>query len=348
MPKVASKRTALESKIPVACADEAAAVAFLEAQRWGGTPNCPRCGDTDVTMMKAKDGSRNARFLWRCHGCKQQYTVKIGTIMEDSPIPFRHWCLAFYRASASKKGISALQIQRETGLTYRSALFLMHRIRWAMAPANAQEPKLGGTVEFDETYIGGKPRYPARKDATVKYKGKAKDFDQRKTAVVGGVERDGRVKARVVRSTRAAETAEIVRDMVDASAHLMTDESVIYKVVGQEYASHKRVKHALGQYVRYTTDGVQVTTNRIEGFWAGLKRQLHGTHHAVSRKHLHRYVSEVEFKYNNRALTDGERTVKLIQACDHRRLTYAEQITDRDPETGHFIYGHRRPYGAEE
>src|SRR5215218_4269345 len=168
MPKVANKQTAVETQIPMACADDAAAVAFLEAQRWGDTPNCPRCGDTDVSMMKAKDGTRNARFLWRCRGCKQQYTVRVGTIMEDSPIPFRFWCLAFYRASASKKGVSALQIQRETGLTYKSALFLMHRIRWAMAPANEQESKLSGVVEFDETYVGGKPRYPARKDANVK------------------------------------------------------------------------------------------------------------------------------------------------------------------------------------
>jgi transposase-like protein len=346
MPNVTRKSSPLDAKIPAACSDELAAVEFLEAQRWGDTPNCPRCGDTDVRKMLAKDGTRNARFLWRCKGCKQQYTVRVGTIMEDSPIALRHWCLAFYRAAASKKGVSALQIQGETGLTYKSALFLMHRIRWAMAPANEQESKLTGVVEFDETYIGGKPRYPARKDSDVRYKGKARDFSDRKTAVVGGVERDGRVKARVVRSTKAPEMAEIVREMVDPSADLMTDESVIYKTVGQEYASHKRVKHALGQYVKYTADGEQITTNRIEGFWAGLKRQVGGTHHAVSRKHLHRYVSEAEFKYNNRALSDADRMVKLIQASDHRRLTYAEQTSTRDAETGHFIYGHRRPYGG--
>lgn len=342
MPKVANKLSPLEASIPLACSDEAAAVAFLEAQRWGDAPNCPRCGDTDVSMMKAKDGSRNARFLWRCRGCKSQYTVKIGTIMEDSPIPFRFWCLAFFRAASGKKGVSALAIQRETGLTYKSALFLMHRVRWAMAPANENEPKLSGIVEFDETYIGGKPRYPARMGATVRYKGKAKDFDMRKTAVVGGVERDGRVKARVVRSTKAEPMAEIVRDMVDPSAALMTDESVIYKVVGREYASHKRVKHALGQYVKNTADGQQITTNRIEGFWAGLKRQIGGTHHAVSRKHLHRYVSEAEFKYNTRDLTNGERTVKLIQSADHRRLTYADQTSNY--ANGRLIYGHGNIY----
>jgi transposase-like protein len=333
MPNITRKSSPLDAKIPAACSDELAAVEFLESQRWGDTPCCPRCGDTAVTQMKAKDGSRNARFLWRCKGCKQQYTVRVGTIMEDSPIALRHWCLAFYRAAASKKGVSALQIQGETGLSYKSALFLMHRIRWAMAPANENESKLTGVVEFDETYVGGKPRYPAQFS-----RGPAADFADRKTAVVGGIERDGRVKARVVRSTKVAVMADVVRDMVEPSAHLMTDESVIYKTVGQEYASHQRVKHRVGQYVRYAKNGAQVTTNRIEGFWAGLKRQIGGTHHSVSRKHLHRYVSEAEFKYNNRTLSDADRMVKLIQATDKRRLTYAQLRSNR-AKNGDFIYG---------
>src|SRR5262245_32681869 len=108
MPNIVRKSSPLDAKIPKACSDELAAVEFLEAQRWGDSPNCPRCGDTNVAQMKAKDGTRNARFLWRCRGCKQQYTVKIGTVMEDSPIPMRHWCLAFFRAASSKKGVSAL------------------------------------------------------------------------------------------------------------------------------------------------------------------------------------------------------------------------------------------------
>ena len=204
LPKVANKKTELEQRIPLVCADEGAAVAFLEEQRFGETDAyCPRCGDTDVAQMKAKDGSRNARVLWRCRGCKQQFTVRAGTIMEDSPIPLRHWCLAFYRACASKKGVSALQIQRETGLTHKSALFLMHRIRWAMAPANEQEPKLsanGGIVEFDESYVGGKPRDHQRyvKPGGTYKSGPATDFADRKPPVVGGIERDGCVKARVV------------------------------------------------------------------------------------------------------------------------------------------------------
>lgn len=324
MSRVASGKTVLEAKIPVACADEAAAVAFLEEQRWGGTPNCPRCGDTDVAMMKAKDGSRSARYLWRCKGCKQQYTVRVGTIMEDSAIPFRIWCLAFFRAASSKKGISAMQIQRETGLTYKSALFLMHRIRWAMAPANDREPKLGGNgevVEFDETYIGGRPRRISyRADGRARL-GPAYDFSKRKTPVVGGVERGGRIKLRVVENTKRDGLTGHVRDMVDPAAHLTTDERRGYITVGREYASHQTVKHKDGEYVR----GV-VSTNRIEGVWAGFKRQINGTHHSASRKHLHRYASEVEFKYNTRALNDGERLVRLIQESTGRRLTYKQQV----------------------
>lgn len=348
MPKVAHHRTELESKIPAACADEAAAVAFLEEQRgWIADADavCPKCGVVgESRRMKAKDGSRNARYLWRCGACKAQFTVRVGTIMEDSPIPMRHWCLALYRACASKKGVSAKQIERETGLTYKSALFLMHRIRWAMAPANENESQLGqngGTVEYDETYVGGKPRGHVRYQQEIKPDGTRKlgpavDFADRKTPVVGGVERGGRVKVRVVPNITTDTLAQHVRDMVDTTAHLHTDQSQGYKAVGREFAVHERVRHNAGQYVRYTTDGTQVTTNRIEGFWAGLKRQLLGTHHAVSRKHLHRYLSEAEFKYNSRDLTDGERTAKLIRFTVSRRLTYRQQVAKNRDRFGRF------------
>jgi transposase-like protein len=322
MSKVASPKTALAARIPRACSDEAAAVAFMEEQRWGDTPACPRCGDTDVVQMKAADGTRNARFLWRCHGCKKQFTVRVGTIMEDSPIPIRHWCLAFFRACSSKKGISALQIQRETHLTYRSALFMMHRIRWAMAPANEKESKLRGTVEFDETYVGGRPRLKSfhHWDGRVK-KGPPADFEDRKTQVIAGVERGGRVHARVVIDRKEKMLKDQVREMVDPSARLMTDESTVYKGLGSEFAGgHDTVHHRRYEYVRD-----DVTTNTIEGFFAGLKRQIGGTHHSVSKKHLHRYVAESEFKYNSRDLDDSQRTVRAIQGAERKRLTYKEQ-----------------------
>jgi transposase-like protein len=349
--KVGGAKTDLEAQLPLACASEPHAIEFMERQRgWTSEADavCPKCGvvGESYKMKDAKTGERNARYLWRCRACKSQFTVKVGTIMEDSPIPVRFWCLAFYRAAASKKGVSALQIQRETGLSYKSALFLMHRIRWAMRPANEAEPKLGAngeTVEYDETYIGGKPRGHARYAQQIKPDGTRKmghavDFADRKTPVVGGIERDGRVKVRVAMNLTAGELQKHVAQMVDTAAHLNTDQAQAYKAIGQQFASHARIRHNAGQYVRYTTDGVQVTTNRIEGFWANLKRQLHGTHHSVSRKHLHRYLSEAEFKYNNRHLTDGERTVKLIQASELRRLTYAAQIARPRDEKGRYTW----------
>ena len=135
--------------LPLACQNETAAVEFMESMRWGDEPCCPRCGDVDVyKMIDRKTGERNKRFLWRCKGCNQQFTVRVGTVMEDSRIPLRHWCFAYWRAATSKKGVSALEIRRQTGLSYKSALFLMHRIRFAMAPTDG-EPKLTGTVKVD-------------------------------------------------------------------------------------------------------------------------------------------------------------------------------------------------------
>jgi len=347
--KVASGKGEVERQLPLACADESAAVEFMERQRGWATEadaSCPKCGvvGESYKMKDAQTGERNARYLWRCRACKTQFTVKVGTVMEDSPIPVRFWCLAFYRACASKKGVSALQIQRETGLTYKSALFMMHRIRWAMAPANADDAKLGGNgeiVEFDETYIGGKPRGHARYSQPIKADGTRKsgpgfDFADRKTRVVGGVERGGNVKVRVTQNLTSGALKKHVLDLVDTKAELHTDQLPTYKAIGSQFAGHERVRHNAGQYVRYTLEGKQVTTNRIEGFWAGVKRQMHGTHHAVSRKHLHRYLSEAEFKYNSRRLTDGERTVKLIRATVNRRLTYAQQVAKNRDALGRY------------
>src|SRR6266567_8008667 len=159
MGKVTQNRSQIVAELPRACSDELGAVEFLERQRWGDSPACPRCGATDVYQMQGRDGKRNKRFLWACRDCGDQYTVRIGTVFEDSRIPLRHWCYAFWAACASKKGVSALQIKRQTRLSYKSALFLMHRIRFAMTPDRS--PRLDGTVEVDETYVGGKPRNPS-------------------------------------------------------------------------------------------------------------------------------------------------------------------------------------------
>lgn len=323
--KVAGAKSDLEKRLPMVCVDEKSAVEFMEEQRWGDTPTCPKCGVVRecYKMTDAKTGERSSRYLWRCRACGDQYTVKVGTIMEDSKIPLTAWCYAFYEACKSKKGVSALEIQRQTGLSYKSALFMMHRIRWAMSPVNEAQSKLSGIVEFDETYVGGKPRRKSFHHWNGRRKpGPPADFKDRKTPVVAGVERGGRVRARVITDNHEKTIKTHVREMVDASARLMTDESTVYKNIGGEFeGGHDTVHHKRYEYVRG-----DVTTNTIEGFFAGLRRQINGTHHSVSKKHLHRYVSEIEYKYNTRHIDDGERTQLAIKGADGKRLTYKEQV----------------------
>jgi transposase-like protein len=152
-----TKNDPVLTALPLACSDERAAVEFMEKQRWAGQPACPRCGDMDVYQMKnIETGERQVNYRWRCKGCKQQYTVRTGTVFEDSRIELRHWCYAFWRAATSKKGVVALEIHRQTGLSYKSSLFLLQRIRFAMN--NSMPGMLEGPVEADETFAGGKPR----------------------------------------------------------------------------------------------------------------------------------------------------------------------------------------------
>jgi transposase-like protein len=180
--------TATIERIPVVCSNELAAVEFLEQQRWGNTPGCVHCGSVNVyKMIDAKTGQRSKRYLWRCRDCKQQYTVRIGTVYEESRIELRHWCYAFWRACTSKKGVAALEIMRNCQITYKSALFLMNRIRFAMAP-DANTPKLNGTVECDETYVGGKPR-PLDGKRHKRGRGTSK------TPVFAAVERQGQIRS---------------------------------------------------------------------------------------------------------------------------------------------------------
>src|SRR5208283_4896442 len=199
-----SKSLVIEN-IPLACSDELAAVEFLEKQRWGNDPFCGKCGSMEVYKMKdAKTGERNKRFLWRCRDCQDQYTVRIGTVYEESRIELRHWAYAFWRACTSKKGVSALEIKRHCQISYKSALFLMNRIRFAMAP-DPDSPKLNGTVECDETYIGGKPRYKG-----ISRPGRACN----KVAVFCAVERGGRLRRRIVADVTGRTLKGAIREEV--------------------------------------------------------------------------------------------------------------------------------------
>jgi hypothetical protein len=312
---VGGDKSALVGEIPAACADEARAVEFMEAARWGDSPACVHCGSVQVYQMKSrKTGERSKRWLWRCLDCLRQYSVRVGTIMEDSPIPVRFWCFAFWSASAGKKGISALQMKRMTGLSYKSALFMMHRIRWAMA--DGPVGPLTGTVEVDETYMGGKPR--KRNNEPVRGVKRLHRHGPHHTAVLAAVQRGGSVRA----SHEPVVTGENVRrflaEHVDQRARLMTDESRLYTSPGEHFGGgHFTVKHSVHEYARG-----EAHINTAEGFFSLLKRQIYGTHHAVSVKHLHRYVSEAAFKYNTRKLDDGQRTLRAIKGGDGKRLRY--------------------------
>jgi transposase-like protein len=297
--------------IPLACSDESAAVELLERMRWGNTPCCVRCGSVDVYQMKdAKTGQRSSRYLWRCRDCKAQYTVRIGTVYEESRIELRHWCYAFWRAATSKKGVAALEIQRHCQISYKSALFLMNRIRFAMAP-DPESPKLTGTVECDETYIG--PRKPRYKGTSRRGRGTSK------TPVFCAVQRDGELRRRIVADVTTETIESAIREEIDSSAHLMTDEFPAYRRIGSEYASHTAVCHATKEYARGTAH-----TNTAESSHALVKRGIAGIYHNVSREYLHRYLWHFDFLWNNRKMNDGERTVLAMKVAEGKRLMYRE------------------------
>jgi transposase-like protein len=299
-------------EIPLACCDELAAVEFFETQRWGKNPGCVHCGSVEVyKMTDAKTGERNKRFLWRCRDCGKQYTVRIGTVYEESRIELRHWCYAFWRAATSKKGVAALEIQRQCQISYKSALFLMNRIRFAMAP-DTDGPKLSGTVECDETYVGGKPR-PG--DGRIHKRGRGTE----KTPVFAAVERQGRIRRRVVTNVNGKTLKAAIRETVNSQARIITDDYQVYNGIGSEYAGgHESVCHSTKEYVRG-----DIHTNTAESSFAILKRGIMGIYHNVSKEYLHRYVWQFDFIWNHRKSNDGERTVAAIKAAEGKRLKYA-------------------------
>src|SRR5688572_12023875 len=237
------KRSAILSALRVAANSEGDAVRFLEQQRWGDAPACPRCGDTNVYQMTSTSGERNKDYRWRCRGCKQMFSVRTGTIFEESRLPLRVWVYAFWKACSSKKGISALQLSREMEVTHKSALFVLRRIRHGLGSENAL--KLTGTVEADETYIGGKPRFGKRPH----YRGL-----NDKAAVLGMVQRGGNVRFRLMDRITANRLSEVIAENADLTCRLITDEHAGYVRVGEVFQSgHESVKHTAKEYVRRGT-----------------------------------------------------------------------------------------------
>lgn len=285
--------------------DEAKALAHLEASRWNGEPTCPHCGSLRVRRMEGK--TQAGMFL--CNDCRDKFTVRTGSVMERSHVPLHKWLLATHIMAASKKGMSALQMSRMIGVTYKTAWFLCHRIREAMEGAAPQGP-LGGpgaVVEADETYVGGKAKNRAtRKPAA-------------KKAVVALVERDGKARSFHVANVNAKDVRALVVTNIDRASHLMTDESPVYTRMGREFNGHSTVNHSAGEYV---TTGSFKHSNTVENFFSIFKRGVIGTYHHMSEAHLGRYCAEFDLRYNTRDMNDGERAAAILKGGEGRRLTY--------------------------
>lgn len=286
--------------------NEDAAREFLENLRWGGEPVCPHCGSINqhYRIVSKPDTKRPARKgLWKCKDCGKKFTVTMGTIMEDSHIPIHIWLYAIYLINSSKKGISAHQLHRTLGVTYKSAWFLAHRIRYAMETDLGG--KMSGIVECDETYVGGKRKKPL----LATHKGK--------TPVFSLVERNGRVKSQVVERVTSKNLKAIIRENVETTSTIMTDDFQSYKGLNKEFYKHSVIRHSRGIYVRG-----EVYTNTIEGYFSILKRGIVGVYQHVGKQHLNRYLAEFDFRYNTRKITDGERTVMALKGIEGKRLTY--------------------------
>ena len=305
--------------------NENAAREHLEGQRWPLGAVCPFCKKQDtvhalpaVSMMskasKKNPISKPTPGFYHCRECRKKFTVCTGTVMERSHIPLAKWLLAFRLMAASKKGMSAHQLGRMLDLQYKSAWFLAMRVREAMTPNDGDAGPIGGgnkVVESDETYIGGKAKN-AHKSKPI----------PKKHPVVTLVERDGQVCAKHVPNVTAKNVKEHLSANVDKASYLMTDESKVYVTPGKKFAGHESVNHSAEEYVRL---GGFVHVNTAESFHAIVKRQMYGTHHAVSEHHLQRYINEIAFKWNHRislGIGDTARTIAAIKGAEGKRLLY--------------------------
>ncbi|MBX3595888.1 IS1595 family transposase [Sphingomonas sp.] len=299
---------------------EEAAFAHLEKIVWNGSPVCVHCGGVDrITKVKANPAKRIREGLWRCGDCKKQFTVKIGTVFEHMRLPLHKAMQAVYLMTSSKKGISAHQLHRVLEITYKSAWFLCHRIREAMregglAPFGAG----GGIVEIDETFIGN--------DRDVKPKGQKKGRGYaHKHKVLSLIDRNtGRQRSMIVDSLKAADLLPILQANIAAEAIVMTDEAGQYRNLSASFAAHGFTRHGAGQYVDY--ENPIIHTNTIEGAFSIFKRGMKGVYQHCQKKHLHRYVAEFEFRYNNReklGCNDQDRAGNALRGIVGKRLTYA-------------------------
>ncbi len=296
-------------------ADEQTCIEFVKSLRWlDGEPVCPHCGNNTTYFLET-------RKIFKCKAkeCRKQFSIKTGTIFEDSAIKLDKWLIAIWKIANAKNGISSYELGRALGVTQKSAWFMNHRIREAMV--NGSIEKMSGTVEIDEAYIGG--------DAKNMHQSKRVRFQPRwtrqdkvrdhKTAVFGMVQRGGKVRAKVIKGVRTQDVLPVIQEHIEENSEVFSDQAAIYRDLYEKYI-HATVNHSV-EYVRGN-----VHTNGIENFWSLLKRTIKGTYVSVSPAHLQKYVEEQMFRYNERECNDQMRFVRMIESISGKRLTYSQLI----------------------
>lgn len=317
-------------EIGISWPDDDSARQIIENLRWPNGPACVHCGSREVNRITSVAGSSTRKGLFHCPDCRGQFTVTTGTAFEDTHIPLGKWLVAIRLMASSKKGISAHQLHRMLKMTYRSAWFMAHRIRYMMA----QEPlsgllKLEGVIEIDETHVGGKAKNPHNRGAAKRLEGLTagqrrsigRKLAPPKVPVVSLVQRGGGVRSQAMTNVTAENIRQVLKEHVSITkARIMTDGGPAYRALKTFGYAHESVDHAADEYVRG-----DVHTNTVEGYYSILKRGLNGTYHHVSKHHLHRYLAEFDHRYSTRSklgVEDQERTAGIIKAAEGKRLRY--------------------------
>lgn len=288
--------------------NEEAAREKLESIRWPDGPECPHCGLINATKL---EGKAHRKGVYQCNKCREQFTVTVGTVFERSKVPLHKWLLANHLMCASKKGVSAHQLHRMLGVTYKTAWFMAHRLREAMKQDNGPLGGEGSTIEADETYIGRDKSVP-----------KSRTPIRHMNKVVSLVDRDsGRsISFHVTHNLTSEAVSQILYQNVDRKSRLVTDEAHFYIRPGREFAGHETVNHRIGEYARG-----DVTTNTVEGFFSIFKRGMKGIYQHCGQQHLHRYLAEFDFRYSFRkdcGYNDTDRATEVLKGIAGKRLTY--------------------------
>jgi transposase-like protein len=294
---------------------------YLEGLLWPEGPVCPHCQSRDCTKL---NGEAHRPGTVQCNDCRGQFTVTVGTVMESSKVLLCKWLMAFHLICSSKKGFAALQLKRELSLgSYKTAWFMMHRVRHALA-SPAIKQAFSGAVEVDETYVGGKPR-PKNNDTQAPAK---RGRGTKKTPVVVLVERDGSARSTPVERVDAKTLRSEIRETVERNAVILTDEWSSYEGIGDHFdGGHETVCHSDREYVRFHEEsGLPIHVNTAESFFALIKRGHYGVYHQMSKKHLHRYCAEYDFRWNHRKISDSARTEAALQQIGGKRLMYETPV----------------------